>query len=237
MNNNEKYINELFDAIRNENSCEEIENNKIHIVLSGLIGVGKSSFAQEFKNVKDLDVYEEEIVDNPYLSQFYNKPNEIAFHTQIYFFVKRLMSYNKNQSNAKNSIHDRHLIEDKVFAQTCFKQGFLNEVDYNTYNMLYNEIIKNIKIPNVIIYLDATAETCSERILKRSREIEKNSIPIEYLKQVDKSYQEFIQEYSQKTIVIILYWETFLDFNKTIEKITSIFTSSKKNIKNGLFYL
>ena len=202
---------------------------KIHLTISGLIGVGKTTFVKKFSQIKDCKIFEESVENNPYLDKFYENPTRYAFETQIHFLSQRLLDYNNSidiQLNEPVCIFDRHLIEDYVFAKTCFKQKYLTQLQFNTYKQLFDELINNIKKPDLFIFLKATPETCYERINKRKR-ISENGIKLEYLKTLAEAYDEFIEEYNGKFFIIILNWENFVEFDFIFNMLTSLLVSNK----------
>ena len=56
-----------------------------YIVIEGPIGVGKSSLAERLANDYDSELILEEVEENPFLEQFYQKPREAALSTQLFF--------------------------------------------------------------------------------------------------------------------------------------------------------
>lgn len=234
-------------------------NEDIHIVISGLIGVGKTTFIENFENsnLYDCQVFREAIDQNPYLNEFYENPSSaIAFKTQMYFLSQRLRNYNTAIANTTTTTttvehgrrlfaFDRHLMEDWVFMKAVFKQGQINQTDYNTYKCLFDEIIKGIKKPDLILFLKATPETCLQRIHQRFIEINQKSarnlkvshqqerkfefnIELSYLLLLEECYDEFIMEYKDSIPIFYLNWEKFYDFSFVSEQIKQKITNSKK---------
>ena len=58
-----------------------------YIVIEGPIGVGKSSLARRLANDFDSELVLEEVDENPFLEQFYQRPREAALSTQLFFLI------------------------------------------------------------------------------------------------------------------------------------------------------
>ena len=63
------------------------------IVISGLIGVGKSTFAQQLSQLLDYRPIYEPVEDNPYLAKFYEDPKTWAYPMQEYLKHRRFAAY------------------------------------------------------------------------------------------------------------------------------------------------
>ena len=55
------------------------------IGIAGNIGVGKTTFTELLGKKYSWDEYYESVIDNPYLSDFYNNMERWSFNLQIYF--------------------------------------------------------------------------------------------------------------------------------------------------------
>ena len=90
-----------------------------HIVIEGPIGVGKSSLAQRLAGEFDAELILEEIDDNPFLEQFYQRPREAALSTQLFFLMQRtkqIQSLRQTSIFNQSKIADYLIEKDKLFA-------------------------------------------------------------------------------------------------------------------------
>lgn len=62
---------------------------ELFIGISGLIGAGKTTLAEALAAKLGLPVYYEPVIDNVYLSDFYNDMKKYAFPLQVYLLNKR----------------------------------------------------------------------------------------------------------------------------------------------------
>lgn len=227
-------------ALKQINDSNNIytNTNYLHIVVSGNIGVGKSTFIDKFvKSLVDYKIIEESVIDNPYLDKFYTNSNDFAYKLQVYMALDR---YNKTKSLIKNKtesltknksviyIQERNILEDKVFAITNKQLNKINLADYNTLNMLYDVFKPNIIFPDIVIYLDTDTDKCMERIKKRGRNCEK-MISYDYLDKLNDNYRNLYVPYiKEKTLFIKYDWS-----NNDTKKIpiSSIITDINKLLK------
>jgi deoxyadenosine/deoxycytidine kinase len=88
----------------------------------------------------------------------------------------------------ERSIYSGHY----CFAQNDFDNGFMNAIEWNTYNQWFNFLVNSRCNPPLgFIYLKTTPEVAYERIKKRNRGSEVG-IPLEYLKQIHDGHIKFL---------------------------------------------
>jgi deoxyadenosine kinase len=96
--------------------------------------------------------------------------------------------------------------------------NLMEERDYRTYIELFNNMANFMRKPNLIVHLDVTPEESLERIRMRSRSCE-STITLEYLTNLHKAYEEFIQEISRVIPVIRVNWSKFRSAEEMAEMI------------------
>ena len=88
-----------------------------------------------------------------------------------------------------NCIIDRSIYEDKlIFTKSLLKLGQISNEEYEHYCKVFDIVIKEFPIPDIIILLKTKPEILLERIKRRGREMEK-SIDLEYLSNLENLYQ------------------------------------------------
>ena len=200
-----------------------------HIVLSGNIGVGKTTLAEIISKKFNWELQLEEVKDNPYLDDFYKSMKDWSFHLQIFFLNSRFNQIQKISESKKVVIQDRSIYEDfEVFTKTLYDSGILMDREFNNYKRLYNTILKYIKEPDLLIYLrNLNIDRIISNIDKRSRKFEK-SIDKDYLKRLSLYYENWISKHPKdKVITIDLSENDFIEDPKFLKK---IFRMIKKKI-------
>ena len=195
-----------------------------HIVISGNIGVGKTTLSEKISKKFNWELQLEEVKDNPYLDDFYKSMKDWSFHLQIFFLNSRFNQIQKISESNNVVIQDRSIYEDyEVFTKTLFDSGVLMEREFNNYKRLYNTILKYINEPDLLIYLrNLNIDKIISNIDKRSRKFEK-SIDKEYLKKLNIYYENLIKKHPQEKILTIdLSEDDFIEDPKFLKKIYSM---------------
>jgi deoxyadenosine/deoxycytidine kinase len=194
----------------NAESFDVADNENLFIAVAGLIGAGKSTLAESLSEIMGIPVFNEPVVNNVYLEDFYKNQEKFSFKMQIFLLSKRLKQQHQLISNGKGGVMDRSIYEDLVFARTLRDSGYMDERDYDLYKELFNLTTQNLARPHLIVFLDVTPEQAMERIKTRSRSAE-SLISIEYLRELHKVYQTFIENLSKRMPVIRVDWSEFGD--------------------------
>ena len=195
-----------------------------HIVISGNIGVGKTTLSEKISKKFNWELQLEEVKDNPYLDDFYKSMKDWSFHLQIFFLNSRFNQIQKISESNNVVIQDRSIYEDyEVFTKTLYDSGVLMEREFNNYKRLYNTILKYINEPDLLIYLrNLNIDKIISNIDKRRRKFEK-AIDKEYLKKLNLYYENWIKEHPQdKVLTIDLSENDFMENPKFLKKIYSM---------------
>lgn len=176
---------------------------KIFAAVAGNIGSGKSSLTRLLAKEYGWDAYYESVDDNPYLSDFYKDMHRWSFNLQVYFLSKRFRDHKQIVESERSVIQDRSIYEDaEIFAKNLNKIGKMDDRDYKNYIELYKVMMEYLQPPDLLIYLDAKIDTLLRQIAKRGRDYEQ-SIPREYLEQLDVHYKEWIKNYKLGPLLVI----------------------------------
>ena len=195
-----------------------------HVVISGNIGVGKTTLSKKISKKFNWNLQLEEVKNNPYLDDFYKSMSDWSFHLQIFFLNSRFNQIQKISESDNVVIQDRSIYEDyEVFTKTLHDSGVLKDREFNNYKRLYNTILKYINEPDLLIYLrNLNIDKIISNIDKRSRKFEK-SIDKEYLKKLNIYYENWIKKHPQEKILTIdLSEDDFIEDPKFLKKIYSM---------------
>ena len=175
----------------------------MHIAIAGNIGAGKTTLTKLLaKHFKWTPQYED-VVDNPYLDDFYNEMERWSFNLQVYFLNSRFRQLLEIRNSNKSVIQDRTIYEDAyIFAPNLHAMGLLTNRDYNNYKSLFDLMESVVDAPDVMIYLRSSIPNLVSQIHKRGREYE-NSISIDYLSRLNERYEGWIHGYDKGKLLII----------------------------------
>lgn len=173
------------------------------IVLAGNVGAGKSTFTKVLSERLDFIPYYESVNDNPFLEDFYKDQKKWSYHLQTFFLFHRFNSIKQIIASDDNAILDRSIYEDaEIFARNLYNNGKMSQREYETYNQIFYTMLEYLKKPDLLIYIKTSVDTIVKRIKKRGREMEM-AVPIEYWKQLDDLYKDWINTYDQSKIYVV----------------------------------
>ncbi|MDF2157732.1 deoxynucleoside kinase [Algoriphagus sp. CAU 1675] len=196
----------------------------MHLAVSGNIGSGKTTLTEKLAKHYGWKAEFESVDNNPYLPDFYEDMKRWAFHLQVYFLNSRFNQIKKIQESKNPTIQDRTIYEDAyIFAANLYKSKLLTERDYYNYRNLFESMIAHVKAPDLLIYLKADIPKLVGQIEKRGRTYE-TAMRIDYLKNLNSHYEEWIGNYKEGKLLIIDvneldFVERPEDFSFIVEKI------------------
>ena len=199
----------------------------MHIAIAGNIGAGKTSLAELLAKHYKWEAHFEDVIDNPYLDDFYNHMERWSFNLQIYFLKSRFQQLLKIKESKKPIIQDRTIYEDAhIFAPNLKAMGLMNQRDFKNYQELFELLESLIKGPDLLIYLRSSIPNLVNKIHKRGRDYE-NSISIDYLSRLNERYEAWISTYDKGEILVIDvddldFVEKKDDFMKIVSKIDGL---------------
>ena len=173
----------------------------VTIGIEANIGVGKSSLAEILSKKMGTQWFPEPVDDNPYLTKYYDDMNTYGFIMQMYLLGTRYRNM-KRAMLSKNSIEDRTLEGDKIFAKVNYLQGTMNKDQLDVYNNLSEVMLEEIegmprKAYDLIIFLDTDIDDMINKIKLRGREYELSDDLITYYKMLLEQYSQWAKEYNR----------------------------------------
>ena len=175
----------------------------MHIVIAGNIGSGKTTLTNLLAKHYDWEPRFEAVAHNPYLEDYYGDIQRWAFNLEVYFLKERFKDCLSIDQSTKTIIQDRSIYEGvHVFAANNRKMGQLSDRDYETYMELFEQMLTQLRIPDLMIYLRADIAHLVENIQKRGRNYEQ-TIQIEYLQGLNELYEDFIfNKYPGRVLIV-----------------------------------
>ncbi|MFI3210786.1 MAG: deoxynucleoside kinase [Peptostreptococcaceae bacterium] len=178
-------------------------NRDIFITVAGNVGAGKSTLTTLVGKKLGFEQHFEKVDGNPYLEDFYLDQEKWGFHLQLYFLAQRFKQQKEIQANGLNNIQDRSIYEDvEIFARNLYDNKLMTKRDYLTYRELFNDMVPNLRKPDLMIYLNGSLDSIINRINKRGRDMEK-SVDIEYWRNLHNRYSKWIEEYNECPVLYV----------------------------------
>jgi len=175
----------------------------MHVAVAGNIGAGKTTLTKLLAKHYKWESHFEDVLENPYLEDFYNKMERWSFNLQIYFLNSRFRQILELEKSGKDVIQDRTIYEDAyIFAPNLHAMGLLTNRDYENYKSLFELMESVVKGPDLLIYLRSSIPNLVSQIHKRGREYE-NTISIDYLSRLNERYEGWVHDYNKSNLLII----------------------------------
>ena len=170
------------------------------ITIEGNIGAGKTTLAHLLAKHFDGRLVLEQFTENPFLSKFYENPQQYAFPLELFFMAERY-------KQLKELIHTKDLfqhvtISDYLFTKCLlFAKVNLPEAEFRLYQKIFEIIQQQLIQPDIVIYLHSPVNKLQENIRKRNRSYEQG-ISDEYLFSLQETYTHYIRQHKIKTLFI-----------------------------------
>lgn len=175
----------------------------MHVAIAGNIGAGKTTLTKLLAKHYKWEPQYEDVLENPYLEDFYNKMERWSFNLQIYFLNSRFRQILQIRESGKNIIQDRTIYEDAhIFAPNLHAMGLMPNRDFENYRSLFDLMESVVQGPDLLIYLRSSIPNLVSQIYKRGREYE-NSISIDYLSRLNERYEAWVTGYDKGNLLII----------------------------------
>ena len=177
------------------------------IAVAGNMGAGKSTLVRWLEQQFDMVPFFEPNEENPYLVDFYGDMPRWALHSQLFFLIRRFEIHKsmaaRHTTEVRHIVQDRTIYEDaEVFAAHLHRAGHIDERDWAMYQDLYRTLTREIRPPDLMIYLRCPLKTLVKRIAQRGRAFEMK-IPRAYLKSLEELYEEWFAGYDASEAIVV----------------------------------
>lgn len=202
------------------------------ITIEGNIGAGKTTLAHLLSKYFNARLILEQFADNPFLTKFYENPQQYAFPLELFFMAERY-------KQLKDLLHTKDLfqnitISDYLFSKCLlFAKINLPQEEFRLYQKLFDIIYQQLYQPDILIYLHVPVSHLQQNIKKRNRSFEQ-AIPDEYLMNLQRTYLQYIKQHDMKTLIIDAGNADFLGNDKHLQVIIE---ALEKEYEGGQHYV
>ena len=204
----------------------------MHIAIAGNIGAGKTTLTELLAKHYKCEPQYEDVVQNPYLDDFYAEMERWSFNLQVYFLNSRFRQILDIHNSKNTVIQDRTIYEDAhIFAPNLHAMGLMTHRDFENYSSLFQLMESLVKGPDLLIYLRSSIPNLVNQIHKRGRVYE-NSISIEYLSRLNERYEAWIHDYNKENLIILEVDElNFVDRSEDLQQVVQTIDSKLEDMK------
>ena len=197
------------------------------ITIEGNIGAGKTTLANILAQKLNARLILEQFAENPFLSKFYEHPEQYAFPLELFFMAER---YKQLKDLLRTSdMFQSVTVSDYLFTKCLlFAKVNLPTEEFRLYQKLFDIIHQQLLHPEILIYLHAPVKKLQENIKKRQRPYEQ-AIPDNYLFNIQETYTSYIKQHNLKTLYIDASNADFLGNEQHVEVIINALNNDYPN--------
>ena len=182
-------------------SRKALFSNVQFIAIEGNIGAGKTTLAKRMSTDFNGKLVLERFAENPFLPKFYEDRSRYAFPLEMSFLADRYQQFTDDTSQF--DLFRNFMISDyDIYKSLIFAQITLQKEEFELYRKVFGFMYKEVKKPQIYVYLYQTTERLLENIKKRGRDYEQNIGP-DYLEKINRGYFDFLKSYPKENCLII----------------------------------
>lgn len=169
-----------------------LPKRKLFVALAGNIGAGKTTAAKLLSQSFGFELFDEPVIDNRFLAQYYADMRRWSFTLQLEFLLRRIEHHELIGTVRKSCVQDRTLHEDpEIFAKYLHGLGHMTDAELQLYLEYFQRLSREIQQPDKVICFDVPeVDVLLRRIRTRGREEEKGIQP-QFLRGLNGYYSSF----------------------------------------------
>ncbi len=203
-----------------------------YIAVEGVIGVGKTTFARMLAERIDAELINEEVLENPFLTDFYKNRKRYALSCQLYFLISR---FKQQQQLIERDLFAERIVSDYLFIKdSIFASVNLSQRELVLYNKIAPILARDVPRPDLVIYLQATTRVLLDRILQRNLPFEK-SIDNNYIEMLNNAYDYCFFHYTDTPLLVVK--TDGIDFVHNPEHFDDLIEQIRKPVSGKKYYV
>ncbi len=171
-----------------------------YIAIEGVIGAGKTTLAKKIKDKLNAELLLEQFETNPFLEKFYVDRRRYAFQTQMFFLINR---YKQQQELNQENLFIDYIVCDYIFEKDkVFAYLNLSGEELKLYESIFPLLQRNLRKPDLVVYLQSGIDRLMYNIRRRSRRIERN-LSRAYIEELSEAYNHYFFRYTSTPLLIV----------------------------------
>jgi deoxyguanosine kinase len=203
------------------------------VAIEGPIRAGKSTLAALLaEQMGARQIVEPE--NNPFLAPFYCGAKGAAFSAQMWFLTARYRQMQQAMERSRASGQPAPLVSDYIFEKDkLFASLNLCDRELAWYDRQYRAFRKQLPGPDLVIYLQASAQVLRTR-MKRKGIPGEQSIADEYVEQVVQAYEHFFFHYTASDLLVVNTDE--IDFVRSQEDLQGLLRRFRQPVSGRQYF-
>jgi deoxyguanosine kinase len=171
-----------------------------HVAVEGAIGSGKTSLARKLGDRLRAELLLERPGDNPFLERFYTDRARYALATQLNFLFQRA---DQIKSLAQPGLFGQQVVTDFLLEKDpIFARLNLSDDEFALYSKIYDFLQPQSPPPDLLIVLQASAQTLLSRVERRGIVYER-AIDEGYLSRLSDAYVRHFHHYDRAPVLFV----------------------------------
>ncbi len=158
-----------------------------YVCIEGLVGAGKTTLTEILGPVLGAKLYLDPFERNPFLRDFYLSRRSFALETELSF---ALLRYRLLQSIKRDLRANRLIVSDfTMWRSYVFASTNLDEKAFDVFHKVYDVLIEDTPVPDLLVWIEAPYELLLKRIKTRGRAEEFLGVTEAYLRELNAHYK------------------------------------------------
>ncbi|MDP3962932.1 MAG: deoxynucleoside kinase [bacterium] len=148
------------------------EYPNLYVSISGVMGSGKTTATKLLADHLELHLFEEDADRNTFLPLYYNDPRRWALHSQLFYLREKFAQLAKIKLLLEHTpvVQDSPLYQDyHTYTKAQHTLGNMDEAEFELYERFFHTLHDHAPVPDLIVQLDASADSLMRRIHERAR--------------------------------------------------------------------
>lgn len=171
-----------------------------YLAVEGPPCAGKTELAHALAERLDARLVLEDAEENPFLPLFYEEPDRYGFQTQAFFLLSR---YRRQQELHQIDLFQSLVVSNYIIARDAvYAHVTLTDDELRLYDRLAESLQERGPRPDLVIYLQSSAEHLMRRVRARAPEYER-LMTESHLVQVVEAYTHFFFHYAETPLLVV----------------------------------
>jgi len=168
------------------------------------------------------------------LGRYYQDPARWGFTFQMHALQARFRQHTlaaELTANGIDVVQDRTIYADGCFGMTVREDHNMDEEEWGIYADTFGCMKRNLRYPDIIVYLRTDPETCHTRMKRRARS-EEAGVPLDYLRRIHDKHEMLAAAMSRYTRVLIADWDEYGDIESLNSKINRVLQEDRPFLRD-----